>query len=145
MQVRRHAGDATWKNFAAFGHELFQEIGIFVINRFNRDVDAAARHGAIGATKSGTTFGGFGLHEKLFRLPMERVLSQKGIVFFLFQSIGRARAFFVSLSRVTRNRFAERLCLGAFERNDLLGHGELFLRFLGGRLFLFRLAPFIIG
>ena len=63
MHVRRHAGDAARKNLAALGHEFFQQIGIFVIDRFDGDVDPAPRHGAIGAAKSGTAFGGFGLHE----------------------------------------------------------------------------------
>ena len=62
----RHAGDAAGKNFAALGHEFFQEIGIFVIDRFDRDVDPAAWHRAVGATESGTAFGGLGLHDRYF-------------------------------------------------------------------------------
>ena len=62
MEVRRHAGDPAGKNLAALGHEFFQEIGIFVIDRLDRDVDPAPGHGAIGAAKSGTAFGGLGLH-----------------------------------------------------------------------------------
>jgi len=62
MQVRRHAGDAAGENFAALGHEFLQEIGIFVIDRLDRDIDPAARHGAIGAAKCRSAFGGFGLH-----------------------------------------------------------------------------------
>src|SRR6266704_533792 len=63
MEMGRHAGDAAGKDLAALGHKLFQEIGIFVIDRFDRDVDPAPGHGAIGAAKSGTAFGGLGLHQ----------------------------------------------------------------------------------
>ena len=62
MEMGRHSGDAAGKNFAALGHEFFQEIGILVIDRFDRDVDPAPGHGAIGAAESGTAFGGLGLH-----------------------------------------------------------------------------------
>ena len=62
MQVRRHASDATGKNFATLGDELFQEIGILVIDGLNGDIDPAARHGAIRAAKGGTAFGSFRTH-----------------------------------------------------------------------------------
>ena len=58
----RHAGDAAGENFAALGHEFFQEVGIFVIDRFDRNIDPAPGHGPVGAAKCGTAFGGFGLH-----------------------------------------------------------------------------------
>jgi hypothetical protein len=63
VHVRRHACDSPWQNFPALGHELFQQIGILVIDCFRRDIDAAARHGAIGASKGGAAFGGLWLHE----------------------------------------------------------------------------------
>jgi len=44
------------------GHELLEEIGILVIDRFSGDIDAAARHRAVGTAESGTAFGGFRLH-----------------------------------------------------------------------------------
>ena len=62
VKMGRHAGNAAGKNFAALGDEFFQEIGIFVVDRLDGDVDSAARHGAIGAAESGAAFGGFGLH-----------------------------------------------------------------------------------
>ncbi len=65
MHVRRHSSDAAGKNLAAFGDEFFEEIGVLVIDRFDRDVDSAPRHGAIGAAKSGTAFSGFWLHGQL--------------------------------------------------------------------------------
>jgi hypothetical protein len=63
VEMGRHPSDAAGKNFAALGHEFFQEIGIFVIDRFDRDVDPAPGHGAVSAAKCGTAFGGLGLHE----------------------------------------------------------------------------------
>lgn len=62
MQMRWHAGDAAWKNLAALGDKFFQHIRIFVIDRFDRDVDSATWHGAIRASKCGTTLGSFRLH-----------------------------------------------------------------------------------
>jgi hypothetical protein len=63
VHVRRHARDSPRQNFPALGHELFQQIGILVIDCFRRDIDAAARHGAIGASKGGAAFGGLWLHQ----------------------------------------------------------------------------------
>ena len=96
MQVRGHAGDAAGQNLAAFGHEFFEQIRILVVDRFDRNVDAAARHGAVSATESGTAFGCFRLHGGLFGLAMERMLPQEPIVFFLLQAIGGPRSFLVS-------------------------------------------------
>ena len=115
MQMRWHTGDSTRKNLATFGHEFLQEIRILVVDCFNRDVDAAARHRAIGTTKGRAPFGRFRLHGDLFRLAMEGVFTQKGIVFLLFQSIGRTRALFISRAHVTRDRFAERFSLVSVE------------------------------
>src|SRR5436190_21710874 len=61
--MRLHARDSPRQNFAALRHELFEQIGVLVIDCFGRDINAAARHGAIGAAKSGAAFGGLGLHE----------------------------------------------------------------------------------
>ncbi len=62
MQMRGHAGDAARENLAAFGDEFFQHIGVFVIDRFDRDVDPPSRHGAIRASECGTALGSFWLH-----------------------------------------------------------------------------------
>ena len=62
VHVCRHSGNATRQDFATFGNELFQQIWILVIDRLDRDVDTAPRHGSIGAAKGGTAFCGFRLH-----------------------------------------------------------------------------------
>ena len=124
MHVRGHAGDAAWQNLAALSDEFSEEIRILVIDRFHGNVDPAARHRAIGAAERGTAFGSFWLHLKLSRLAVEGVPLQKRIVFLLFQTIGRARAFFVPRGRVARDRLAERLGFGAFEGNNFLRHGD---------------------
>src|SRR5436309_1767249 len=54
VHVCRHASDAARKNLAAFTDEFFQEIGILVIDRFERDIDPTPWHGSIGATECGT-------------------------------------------------------------------------------------------
>ena len=62
VEMRWHPGDTAGKNLAALSHEFFQEVGIFVIDRFDGDVDPAPGHSPIGPTKCGTAFGGFWLH-----------------------------------------------------------------------------------
>jgi hypothetical protein len=62
MHVRRHTGHASRQDFATLGHELFQQIRIFVIDRFARNINAAPRHSAISTTESGAAFGSLGLH-----------------------------------------------------------------------------------
>ena len=62
MHMRRHPGHSARKNLAAFSHELLQEIGVLVIDRFSCDIDAASWHRAIGAAKCGTAFGSLRLH-----------------------------------------------------------------------------------
>src|SRR5205085_2707989 len=81
MHVGRHAGHTARQNLAAFSHEFLEEIGILVINRLGGDIDAPARHRAVGAAESGTAFGGLGLHGCLPRLPVERMPLQERIVF----------------------------------------------------------------
>ena len=122
VQMGRHASDAAGKNFTALGDEFLEQIGIFIIDGFEGDVDAAARHGAVGAPKSGTTFGGLGLHWGLFSFAMESMSSQERIVFFLLETIGRTRAFLVSRGHIARNWFAQSFRLGALESHDFLSH-----------------------
>jgi hypothetical protein len=74
VHVRGHAGDATGQNFAALGHELFQKIGILIIDCFGRDIDATARHGPIGAAEGRATFSGLWLHAmRSTRLAVKRM------------------------------------------------------------------------
>src|SRR5262245_39874069 len=67
MHVRRHSGDTTRQNLSALGDEFFQQVGVLVIDCLGGDVDSAARHRAVGATESGTAFGGLWLHVIWFR------------------------------------------------------------------------------
>src|SRR2546429_153883 len=59
---------------------------------------------------------------RLFGLAMKRVLAQKRVVFLFLEPVRRLRAFFVSRSHITRDRFAERFRFGAFESDNFLGH-----------------------
>jgi hypothetical protein len=122
MQMRRHAGNAARKNFPAFSDKLLQHIRVFVIDRFDRDIDSPPWHGAIGASKCGTALGSFGLHGRLLRFPMERMPLQEWVIFFFLEAIGRARAFFVSRGHVAGRRLAERFRLGAFQSHNFLCH-----------------------
>ena len=63
VHVRRHPGNTTGQDFAAFGHKLLQQIRILVVDRLRGDVDAAPRHRAVGAAESGAAFGGLRLHD----------------------------------------------------------------------------------
>src|SRR5689334_6677759 len=62
------------------------------------------------------------MDESLFRFAMKRVLLQKGIVFFLFQAVRRARTLLVPGRHIARRGFAQRLRFGAFECDDFLRH-----------------------
>src|SRR4029077_9178490 len=62
VKMGRHTGDAPRENLAALADEFFQKIGVLVIDRLDGDVDPSPRHGAIGAAKSRTAFGGLWLH-----------------------------------------------------------------------------------
>src|SRR5947208_17136378 len=53
---------------------------------------------------------------------MERVPFQKWIVLLLFEPVGRARTLLVPRGHVTRDRFVQRFCLGAFESDNFLRH-----------------------
>jgi hypothetical protein len=53
---------------------------------------------------------------------MERMPFQKRIVLLLLEPIGRARTFLVPRAHVTRDWFAQRFCLGAFENDYFLRH-----------------------
>src|SRR6266550_4510120 len=79
--MRRHARDSPRQNFAALGHELFQQIGILVVDCFGRDINAAARHGPISASKSGAALGGLGLHEISGSRDEAYVFSKTGCIF----------------------------------------------------------------
>jgi hypothetical protein len=86
MKVRGHAGDAARKNFAAFCDEFFQEIGIFVIDSLNGDIDSPTRHGAIRPAKGGAAFGGFGAYHFVSRCNVCRL--KKGLYFFFSSRFG---------------------------------------------------------
>ena len=86
MQMRRHSGDAAGKDFAALRHKFFQEIGIFVINSLNGDVDSPARHGAICPAKGGTAFGGFRTYHLVSRCKVCRL--KNGLYFFFSSRLG---------------------------------------------------------
>ena len=86
MQMRRHAGDPAWKNFAALCDEFFKEIGIFVVDGLDGNVDSTTRHGAIGAAKGGTALGGFRAHHFVSRCNVCRL--RNGLNFFFSSRFG---------------------------------------------------------
>src|SRR5207248_5412215 len=53
---------------------------------------------------------------------MERAPFQKWIVLLLFKTSRSPRAFLVPRGHETRDRFAQRFCLGAFESDNFLRH-----------------------
>jgi hypothetical protein len=86
MQMRGHAGDTAWENFATLCDEFFQEIGIFVIDSLNGNIDSPARHGAIRPTKGGTAFGGFRAYHFVSRCNVCRL--KNGLYFFFSRRLG---------------------------------------------------------
>ena len=63
MEVSRHSREAAGKNFATFGNEFFQNIGVFIVDRVDGDVHPATRHDAVGTAKIGAALSGFRLHK----------------------------------------------------------------------------------
>jgi hypothetical protein len=86
MQVRGHAGNAAWKNFAAFRNEFFEEIGIFIIDSLNGNVDSPARHGPIRPAECRTAFCGFRAHHFVSRCRVCRL--RNGLYFFFSSRLG---------------------------------------------------------
>ena len=127
MEVRWHSGDPTREDLTAFGHKFFQEIRIFVIEGFCRDINPATRHDSIGSAKIGPAFGVFRFHLALLNFPMQSMTTQEWIVLLLFQAPGRIRAFLIPRADVSRCWFARGLRLGAFESDDFPRHKRLIL------------------
>jgi len=86
MQMRGHAGNAARKNLTALGDEFFQEIGIFIIDSLNGNVDSPTGHGAIRAAKSGTAFGCFRTYHLVSRCNVCRL--KNGLYFFFSSRLG---------------------------------------------------------
>jgi hypothetical protein len=63
MQISGHAGDAPRQDLTAFGDKFAEQIGVFIIQCLDCDIDAPPRHGAIGATEIRSAFGGFRFHK----------------------------------------------------------------------------------
>ena len=76
---------------------------------------------------------------------MEGAPFQKWIVLLLFKAIRSPRAFLVPRGHVTRDWFAQRFCLGAFESDNFLRHFGLFFRLSWRGFFFLGLATFLIG
>src|SRR5204863_7298627 len=122
VHVSRHAGHASRQDLSALRHKFLQQIGIFIIDGFRGDIDAAPRHGAVGPAESGTAFGGLWLHDGLARLPVQCMPLQEGIVFLFLEPVGGARALLVASAHVARDGGAERLRFRAFQSDDFLRH-----------------------
>lgn len=131
VHVCWHACHAARKNFAAFSDKFFQEIRIFVIDCFERDIDPTPWHRSIGATERGTALWRFWLHWWLLGFAVQRVSPQKRIVFLFLQAVRGAWTFFISRGHVTRGGFAQSFRLGAFKSDDFLRHSYYSLTSVG--------------
>jgi hypothetical protein len=122
MKVGRHSGDSTRENLAALGYKFLQEIRIFVVECFGRDIDSAARHDSIRAAKIGPAFGVFRFHLVLLNFPVQSVAAQVRIVLLFLQAAWRIRAFFITCADVPRGWLARGSCLGALENDNFPWH-----------------------
>jgi hypothetical protein len=114
MQVSWHAGYAAGQNLAALGYKFAKKIGIFVIQSFDRNIDAAPGHGSIGTAEIGSAFSGFGFHNLLFYFAMKGVAAEEWVILFLFQAAWGIRAFLIASRDVARDGFTLGFGLGAF-------------------------------
>ena len=126
VETGGHAGDPAGKDFSALRDEALEEVGVFVIDRFEVEVHAAARHRAVGFAEIGPAVRSFRLHGVLFDFAVERVALEEGVVFLLLQAVRRLRALFVACGDVPRSGFPLGFRLGAFESDVFLCHVLVF-------------------
>lgn len=132
MVVRGHASEAAGNNFAVFGHEFLQEIRILPVDRFERNVHAAAGHDSVGATKRGTAGWSLGLHinlgDALLGFPVNGPTAQEGVVFHLLKAVRCVWALFVAGRDIAGDGFAFRAGLGALKYDEVACHGGVIVR-----------------
>ena len=66
-----------------------------------------------------------GRKPRLLGFAMQGVATQKRVVFLFLQTSRSVRALFVTRGHVTGGGHALSFCFGAFESDDVLGHGEI--------------------
>jgi len=82
VQMGGHSGNPAGDDFTAFRDEAFEEIGIFVIDCLEGQVDAAPRHRLVGFAEIGTALRCFRLHGRLFDFAVQGVPFEERIVLF---------------------------------------------------------------
>ena len=127
MHPGGHSRDSAGNDFPGFGDKTTQKVGIFIIDRFEGDIDATAWHRAVGPAEVGAALWSFRLHGlrkiKLFDFAVQGVPAQERVVFFLFEASGSVRALFVACADVAGSRFAFGRCFCAFQNNNFSCHG----------------------
>jgi len=118
----RHACNPARDDFACFGDEALQEIGVFVVDGFDCEVDAATWHRAVGAPEVRSALRCFWLHGLLLGFPVKGMPLKVRVVFFLLDTPGSLGALFVAFAHVARNRLSLRTRFSAFQRDDFLCH-----------------------
>ena len=103
MEPRGHAGDAAGKEFAALGQQAFEKLGILIVDCLRGEVDAAAGHRTVGATKRRATLRSLGLHGRLFDFAVKRLTLQVGLYFFFSSRFG-VRGLFLLRVEMYRER-----------------------------------------
>jgi hypothetical protein len=63
VHLSRHPCDAAWENFSMLRDETAEEVRVFVVDGLGVEIETAAGHDTVRATKCGTAFWRFGLHE----------------------------------------------------------------------------------
>jgi hypothetical protein len=142
MQMRGHAGNAARKNFAAFCDKFFKEIGIFVVDGLNGNVDSPARHGTIGAAKGGTAFGGFRTHHFVSRCNVCRL--RNGLYFFFSSRFG-VRGLFLFRVVIYREAGLPKALASVHSNVTISCAIVLFLHFRRRGFLFFSLAAFFLG
>ena len=127
VEVRGHARDSTGQNFTTLGDEALEKVGIFVVERLEGGIDAPARHRAVGFAKIGAALRSLGLHGcgalGLLGFAVKRVALQVRVVLLLFEPVRRVGALLVARRDVARDGFAFGFRLGAFQDDEIAGHG----------------------
>ena len=112
MHPSRNTSDPTWEDFACFGGELGEVIGIRVNDFLDLDVVTTTWEAAVGLPEIDEALFGFRFHDVereevnggLAQFPVHRAALKEWIVFHLLKTTGSADALLVAGGDVAGSR-----------------------------------------
>lgn len=121
--------DAARKNFPGLSGEFGKNLRILVGNFFRRQIKATTRQLAVGAAEIDEALFGFRFHDvkKVERGSADFAVQcapvEEGVELDLLQTVGRVDTLFVARGDIARRRLAFAAGYGAFDGDNISGHG----------------------